>query len=68
LKATTLVCHRKKQLWNQKKAEADAKAKEEASWAKAKKNNATAVATISLAFQESDYALSLVLNSIDDVP
>jgi hypothetical protein len=65
LKATTARLPSKESVVESKK-EGDAKAKEEASWAKAKKNNAAAVAAISLACQESDYALSLVMDSIDD--
>ena len=64
LKATTAGLPSKESVVESKK-EADAKTKEEASWAKAKKNNAAAVAAISLACQESDYALSLVMDWIE---
>jgi precorrin isomerase len=65
LKATTAGLPLKESAVDSKK-EGDSRVKEEASWAKAKKNNAAAVAAISLACQESDYALSLVMDLIDD--
>jgi precorrin isomerase len=66
LKATTAGLPSKESVVESKKTEAEAKTKEGAAWAKAKKNNAAAVAAISLACQESEYALSLVMDSIDD--
>jgi precorrin isomerase len=65
LKATMAGLPSKEAMVESKK-EGDSTVKEEASWAKAKKNNAAAVAAISLACQESEYALSLVMDSIDD--
>jgi hypothetical protein len=66
LKATTAGLPSKESVVTSVKTEADAKNKEEAAWTKAKKNNAAAVAAISLACQESEYALSLVMDSIDN--
>jgi hypothetical protein len=54
LKATMAGLPSKESTVESKKTESDAKAKEEASWAKVKKNNAAEVAAISFACQESE--------------